>query len=338
MVAAPSPPRRSRGTRWGTGLALGLGSLLLTAVLGEIGFRLAASEPWYLELEAEQAEAVPSQSIGGQHFGTRPAPKPSAKQPGSYRILFLGDSFTYGSGIADVARIFPSLVVARLNELGARPAGRKYELFNGGIPGSLTDRWVRLFQAAVEPLEPDLVVAVFFLRDGTKGVGGSGDLIREIGAEMAALSRTSWFFRSSHAYRFFRERSAQRELSRRYLGGMREAYLGAPEQTGEWRNAQANLRTIRDEIERRGGEFALVVFPVLFELGADYPLAGVCEEIERFARQHGIRVHSLLPAFLGRDASTLWVSPLDQHPNEVAHALAADSITEFLLPIVTRSD
>jgi hypothetical protein len=345
MVAAPSPPRRTRGTRWGTRLVLGLGSLLGTAVLGEIGFRLAASEPWYLALEEEQSEVVPTQAIGGEHFGTRPAPKPSPKQPGVYRILFLGDSFTYGSGVADAARVFPSLVVARLNErvnesseLAAGPADRRYELFNGGIPGSLTDRWVRLFQAAVKPLEPDLVVAVFFLRDGTRGVGGSGDMIREIGAEMAALARTDWLFRSSHAYRFFRERSAQRELSRRYLGGMREAYLGTPEQTGEWRNAQANLRAIRDEIERRGGEFALVVFPVLFELGANYPLADVCAEVERFARQDGMKVFSLLPTFLGLEASSLWVSPLDQHPNEDAHALAADAITAFLLPIVTGSD
>jgi hypothetical protein len=308
--------------------------LLLAAALVELGFRLGASEPWYLALPEEQAEVVPEQSIGRQRFGTRPAPKPSPKQPGAYRILFLGDSFTYGSGVADVARVFPSLVVAKLNELGAGPAERTYELFNGGIPGSLTDRWVRLFQAAVEPLDPDLVVAVFFLRDGTKGVGGSGDLIRGIGARMDELSRTSWLFRNSHAYRFFRERSARRELSREYLGGMRAAYLGTPEETGEWRNAQANLLAIRDEIERRGGAFALVVFPLLFELGADHPLADVCAEVERFARASGMRVHSLLPAFLGLDAAGLWVSPLDQHPNERAHALAADSITEFLLPIV----
>jgi len=339
MVAGPSLPRRTSGARrWITGLAAGTVSLLFAAALAEIGFRLAAPEPWYLRLEEEQDEFVPQQSVGGQQFGTRTVVMPAAKQPGTYRILFLGDSFTYGSGVADEERVFPSLVVARLNELATGPTRTKYELFNGGIPGGLTDRWVRLSQALAKPFQPDMVVAVFFLRDGTKGVGGSGDLIRGIGEQMAALAQASWLFRKSSTYRFFRERSAQRELSREYLRGMAEAYLGAPEQTAEWQRAQANLLAIRDEIEHRGGEFALVVFPVLFELGADYPLALVCQEIVRFAEVHAIRVHDLLPTFLGREASSLWVSPLNQHPNESAHALVADALTEFLLPIVTPPD
>jgi hypothetical protein len=307
-------------------------SLLVTAVIVEIGFRVTAREPWYERLEEEQHDAfVVKQSVGEERFRLREALDRPPKEPGSYRILFLGDSFTYGAGVEDASRIFPSLVVAKLNEGGSR-----YELFNGGIPGSRTPAWVKLFQAAVGPYEPDLVVTVFFLRDGTRGVGGSRGAIRKIGKRMAELSEESWLFRHSRTYRYFRERRAQQELSREYLKAMHDGYLGEPEQTAEWERAQANLLAIRDEAEGRGAKFALVVFPVLFALGPDYPLEDVCLEIERFADEQGIPVLSLLPAFRGRHAPSLWVSPLDQHPNEQAHALAAEAITEFIAPMTTR--
>jgi hypothetical protein len=39
-----------------------------------------------------------------------------------------------------------------------------------------------------------------------------------------------------------------------------------------------------------------------------------------------------LPVFRGRRTADLWVHPVDHHPNEVAHRLAAES----LAPVVTR--
>lgn len=45
--------------------------------------------------------------------------------------------------------------------------------------------------------------------------------------------------------------------------------------------------------------------------------------------------HDLLPAFLGRDASRLWVSAWDQHPNAEAHAVAAQSLLPFVRGLLT---
>jgi hypothetical protein len=44
----------------------------------------------------------------------------------------------------------------------------------------------------------------------------------------------------------------------------------------------------------------------------------------------GVPVLDLLPAFQGRKAKDLWVSPGDHHPNERAHAIAANEIGRFL--------
>jgi hypothetical protein len=44
----------------------------------------------------------------------------------------------------------------------------------------------------------------------------------------------------------------------------------------------------------------------------------------------GGKALDLLPAFHGRSATELWVHPTDQHPNEVAHRIAAKKLAEFL--------
>jgi hypothetical protein len=175
---------------------------------------------------------------------------------------------------------------------------------------------------------------VFFLRAGTRNIGGSVGHIRGIAEELAALERGSWWFRASRTYRYVRERSAQRRLSREYLAAMQRAYVGTEAETREWQRAQENLLEIRRASERRGARFALVLFPVLFHLDGDYPLAEACAEVDRFAREQGLTYLSLLPTFRGLEAAELWVSPLDQHPNERAHALAAEALTSFLAPLL----
>ena len=126
------------------------------------------------------------------------------------------------------------------------------------------------------------------------------------------------------------EREAQGRLSTEYLGRLESGYLGAPEETREWKRAKANLQYIRSESNRLRAEFFMVIFPVLFELGEEYPLESAIQEIIRFAEEEQMTNLSLLPAFRGRSAFELWVSPLDQHPNAEGHAIAANAIFEFL--------
>ncbi|MCP4908072.1 MAG: hypothetical protein GY910_24130 [bacterium] len=111
---------------------------------------------------------------------------------------------------------------------------------------------------------------------------------------------------------------------------MEEAYLGDSGATAEWRKAQKNLLHLRDLARAQGSDFVLVIFPVLYGLQGDYPLAGVVAEIESFARSNDIAVFSLLPDFQGKNEEELWVSTTDQHPNERAHGIAAQAIAAFL--------
>ena len=306
-----------------------VGSIMLVLAVAEVGLRGVADAPWYERLPEEQNRFKFDRiELEDTAFVMRRPPPESPKAPGTQRILFIGDSFTYGQGVPE-DRSFVSLLEDRLNAQASPPGPARFELFNGGIPGSYTDRWAKLFDLMAEKYQPDHVVIVFFLRDGVARVS-TMQLVSDIRERMLELSRESLLYRYSHLYRFFRQERAQRELSVRYLAKLERGVLGSAKETEEWRKAQGYLRHLRDGSRRLGADFTLVIFPVLFGLDESYPLIEVMREIERFASAEGIPALSLLPAYTGRSAPDLWVSPLDQHPNEAAHEIAAEAIHDYI--------
>jgi lysophospholipase L1-like esterase len=81
-----------------------------------------------------------------------------------------------------------------------------------------------------------------------------------------------------------------------------------------------------------GGRFLVVSWPLMIGLEGDDPFADVSEKVARLCLAAGIPRHDLRPAFHGQRTESLWVHPVDLHPNETAHRLAAES----LAPVVRR--
>ena len=82
------------------------------------------------------------------------------------RILFLGDSFTYGHGVNDKEVRFPELIESRLNA-GDAANGHRFHVYNAGLPGTAPHIWIDDLKKLLPRYRPDYVFAVFFLRDGT---------------------------------------------------------------------------------------------------------------------------------------------------------------------------
>ncbi len=301
--------------------------LLVGMLMLEVGLRLTRSEPWYDRLVSEQLQPPPipyrrnANGLRDRNY--------EAKGPGVRRILILGDSFTYGSGVADEDAVFPRLVERRLNR-ALRPgdAFDKVEVLNGGLPGSLTGAWVRLWNRVADDFAPDVVLIVFFLRDGTR-TNTYGAFFGSIRREIVERNRQSRLYAYSYVYRAARDASDRWAIGDAYARVISDSYLGSDDDRKEWRQAQANLVWLRDAARNRGASVGLVVFPILMGLDDQYPFATVCDEIEEFARRQGIPCLSLLPAFIGQNGPDLWVSSFNQHPNARAHVLAAGAIAPF---------
>lgn len=85
------------------------------------------------------------------------------KPPGTFRILVLGDSVTFGHG-ALYETSYPYLLEQRLREW--RPEV-KWEVWNLGVPGYNTLQELAYLEQVGERYAPDLVVVGFFLNDFT---------------------------------------------------------------------------------------------------------------------------------------------------------------------------
>jgi len=317
-------------------LLLSLASLAVCLLALELGARAVYEAPWYERLVDAQAQNVELE-YRRNRFNLRGPAHDYPKPAGTRRVLVLGDSFTFGTGVAQEEAIFVRILERELTESSETdgieaPGIERVELFNGAIIGSLTDLWCDVWDVMKDAWQPDLVLIVFFLRDGTLA-GSIPEFFDDIRDGIVQRNRASLPYRLSYLLRHFRDARDRDAIRAHYTAGFRAGYFGDEQQTVEWRKAQRNLLRIRDEARVRSIGTAFVIFPVLAGLEAwEYPFQDVCDLLAGFATEAGMPVHDLLPAFRGRSGPDLWVSALDQHPNAAAHAIAAES----LLPFVRR--
>lgn len=151
-------------------------------------------------------------SVGTAGFRGR-NPRPRGRN--SLRILCLGDSFTWGSGVEN-REAWPHVVEQILR---ARYAGADIQVLNGGVPGYGTDEQLLYLQQRLLGIKPDLVIVAFFagndFRDNRSSASQSIEirdgLLRTKMAQPAYatpiwLRINNWIKNRSHLHFFLSER------------------------------------------------------------------------------------------------------------------------------------
>jgi hypothetical protein len=227
---------------------------------------------------------------------------------GERRVLFVGDSFTQAQGVQP-PDTFPTLVG---EALGVRA-------INTGQCGQSFLDEVVLYADSGWRTSPDAVVWVFVLNDLGLNLGqrsGKNDFIMDRSSDGAPLS-------------FALHAAVEAVRSRGTTAATTQAYLDVAARTDALDAVEAALRPLVSEVEGRGGRFLFTIFPLMHELDA-YPFQPVHDALAARAEAAGAEVLDLAPTFAGRDEAALWVHPMDHHPNEAAHALAAEAIVAAL--------
>lgn len=243
----------------------------------------------------------------------------AGRTPGVARIALLGDSFGFGEGVR-----YEETVAGRLPGLLRRETGCAAEVYNFSVPGYSTPNEATILETVVPLYQPDLVIVWFFLNDVEETQATMGFLG---GKEVPGL--LPWARSFSALARFVAARLDRYVQGERLIRSYREAYRpdGAP------------LRRLQDALARiaawgrdRNVPVVLFVHPILYHLDAGYPFSFAHEEVLSRCRSLSLPAHDLLEAFRGHPAETLWVHPADQHPNEIAHGLAAAFAAGRLAP------
>lgn len=235
------------------------------------------------------------------------------------RIAFFGDSFCWGNGVK-INDHYASIIEKRLNQL--QPAGLGYEVYNFCLGSYNTEQEAALYDLVGSKFRPDIVVVWYFLNDvdtergiGTMTYMGGDDLLTEWRSHSRVLDLV--------IYPFDRYIGAKK-LVQHYLSNHHEGSVG-------YASVQRGLQRFKRVSESLNVSNYLVIFPILFELNEDkYPFAPAHKMVRNIAKKNGFRVLDLFPVFEGEIDRDLWVHPIDQHPNEKAHGLAAGRVSEFL--------
>ncbi len=259
------------------------------------------------------------------HLRFRDLP-PTPRSEGVRRVVVFGDSFAEGQGVKE-ADTLARVLQRRLDE--AAPGG--YEVRNCGRRGLDFPELFDAFRTSLE-YEPDLLVYALVLNDA--------DRPPEFQARQSYVN--DWILDREnpadevpppHRLRlvdFVSDRVTAwrvgRATTRWYLDMWSNANPG-------WTTTRQHLLEMNAQLRRRGGRLLVAPWPLFVSLESGYPFKPAHEAIRRFCLEQGIAHHDLLPAFRGQRTSDLWVHPVDHHPNEVAHRLAAESLLPDVLKL-----
>lgn len=235
------------------------------------------------------------------------------RTPGTRRITFVGDSFTAGHGVPNVEDRFANRIrnssrdeVHVLADIGF-DTGQELDI--------IRKRIAMRYQL-------DEVVLVYILND----IGDISPEWQAVGKRVSADRPPGWLTQSLFLdMLYYRIKGRFDPDISNYCQSLRKEYDGPL-----WDVQQQRLKNLRSLVETNGGHLLVVTFPFLQHIGARYEFRSVHAKLDRFWEEQGVPHLDLLELFDAHAGERLTVNAYDAHPNVLAHALAAESIKDFL--------
>ncbi len=236
-----------------------------------------------------------------------------------YRILALGDSVTFGTGV-DQDKTF----AARLESILPGRLHRPVRVINSGVGGYNTVQEVTYFKRDGLSLQPDLVLLTYVQNDIEVNKGPfdpwtqSSPWGKSFPDMVITLVGKLWFYRLiHHTYTY--------ALPKPPWG----ATTTSPQQARGWRESMASLEELVTICEER--KIPLIIF--FRRMDADEnPL--LLADVVRHAR--GVPVKDTAPWFAGLKVASVVNSKVDGHPNAEGHRVMAEHMADDILDYLAQ--
>ena len=235
------------------------------------------------------------------------------KAPGTYRILMLGDSTTFGWGVQLEATI-PKLLESRLNE-GRLSGIDRFEVLNAGVGNYNTVQELAFYETIGKDFDPDLIILVFFIND----------------PEQVPRERRMFFARGSYLVTFLSSRfdTLLRRIGIRPSWQTYYASLYEDDKPG-FRACQSAFVQFATLVPKR--RLLVALLPELHEINkGSYPFRPQHQKIMDLLASNNVPVIDLIDGLKDRGPeSSLWVTTDDVHPNRNANDLIATELENWL--------
>lgn len=270
-------------------------------------------------------------------FGFRDVEHPLDKSDGTFRILGLGDSFTYGVGVA-LEETYLHRLEARLNAReGSHP---RVEIVKAGMPRYFPEAERLLLEKYGMMFSPDLVVVGLLPNDVIDTFLGvdaltveSGHLVtREgkttlgsLGVSVSPYSRLAGVVLKTYVE--WRTPHTRRPDSRRHRWN--EVFVSGGYHENEWIRVEQELEKMARIAGSRGARLTVMTIPQRgpWTEASRYPAA----RISLWARKHGVSFVDVLPAMERIPDRPRLYYPKDGHCTPAGHAVIADVLYQHLI-------
>ena len=278
-------------------------------------------------------ELIPDRKNINSH-GLRDQEFSLQKPMNTFRILAVGDSYTYGQGVKSEETYVKQLEAMLNRKRGHR--GIRYEVLNAGVPGYNTQQELIHLQEVGLLYQPDAIVLAFTMTDAERGFFN----LKDLEGRLWLIRLKEWIKEQFALYGFARlylKRLVDRIESAKHdvkVDGtaywpLQEAAAGRT--NPGWERCRESLEKFAATASDRGIPMLLIIYPSLRKLDDTHPFRESHALIAETATKYGMGVVDLLPHFIGREPAVLWVSPNDRHPNAFANSIAAKAIYDSLL-------
>jgi lysophospholipase L1-like esterase len=254
------------------------------------------------------------------------------KDEGVFRILGLGDSFTYGAG----AR-FEETYLYRLEEaLNRRPGGHpRVEVIKAGIGRFFPEPERMLLESYGRMYSPDLILIGFLPNDviGTyRGLDAcvvhkSGCLITREANELGDLGVL--LYRKSHVCRMLLRRYVLYQMNRRYPVHWPDVYEANGFHEKDWQALEREYSKMSSIANELGANFVVVHIPQKgpWSDKHHYP----ARRLAAWAEENGAGFVDVLPAMIRAGDEKPLYYPKDGHCTQEGYAIIADEIYKYLV-------
>jgi len=349
--SAGPPPGAKPRPRWRLALATIAVSLAVALAVAEIAVRILGVAPPlqspyrtnipdpYVPFKprpnsvvSEEVEERNNQVVEYRHnsAGFRDVEHALAKPPGVFRILGLGDSFTYGA-LTD----FQTTYLYRLEQmLNQRPGEHpKVEIIKTGVSRYWTLPERLLFEHYGAAYSPDLVLVGFLPNDVIDSfygldavtVDASGYLKTREAAELGRVGM--FFYKHSHLARLVLRTYVGYRLAWKHPADGRAIYQDNGKHEKDWQEVEKEFGKIVEIASRLPAKVVIVYIPQKgpWTEREDYP----AKRLGAWAAAHGAGIVDVLPAMI-REAPKTKLYLEEGHCTPEGYGIIAQEIDKYL--------
>jgi lysophospholipase L1-like esterase len=325
--------------------------------------RILPTTPHFVENIPNAASSFLGVPVTINDIGLRGKAIQQAKPPGTFRVLVVGDSITFGYGVKDT-EAYPQALERLLN----RDCQGRYEVLNGGALGGGLGDYYHFLTTKGQLLQPDLLIIGIALNDILPYAesGATGEQSAEFAMKSSWIRRLNHFLLThSHLYVFSYSRVkswlyASRLLDINQIQGWNLVALKppSPAQTMAWQHTYRMLAKIIDYSTANHLPVVLVVFPLRMQMSppqlklyrdryhlevSSLALDGDPQRrLNEFATTAHVPLIDLLPVFRAYPAEEIYfhnarIRDDAAHLSPVGHQIAAETMRDKVPGICDQS-